>query len=139
MIKRYWCATATAVVAALSTVLGTCPAAAAGVSLLSVQTGHSTVLSEPGLARVEVGDGRIAGVVPIGTTQIIVTGKAPGHTTVVVWTAAGRSSYEVTVTEEQLDDLAQILRATIDEPNVEVLSFNHSIVVRGVVADGGHF
>jgi Flp pilus assembly secretin CpaC len=112
---------------------------APAVSLLSLQTGHSTVLSVPGLSRVEVGDARITGVVPIGTSQIVLTGKAPGHTTVVVWTLAGRTSYEVTVTEEQLDDLAQVLRATIDEPNVEVLSFNHSIVVRGVVADGGHY
>ena len=131
-----------AVLAAM--LIATVPAMAARasterVSLLSLQTGHSTVLAAPGLERVEVGDGRIAGIVPIGTSQIVLTGKAPGHTTVVVWTAAGRLSYEVTVTEAQLDDLAQVLRATINEPNVEVLSFNHSIVVRGVVADGGHY
>lgn len=114
------------------------PARAENVALLSLQSGHSTVLQAPGLQRVEVGDGRIASVIPIQTSQIVVTGKAPGHTTVFAWTASGRLTYEVTVTQEQLDDLAQILRTSISEPGVEVVSFNHSIVVRGTVPDGGH-
>lgn len=139
MIKRIWRAAAWTLLAAGLAALGPQAASAASASLLSVQSGHSTVLQTPGLDRVEVGDGRIAGVVPIGTSQIVVTGKAPGHTTVVVWTAGGRSSYEITVTEAQLDDLAEILRATINQPNIEVLSFNHSIIVRGTVADGGHY
>src|SRR5579862_3548123 len=108
------------------------------VALVSLQTGHSTILQTPGLERVAVGDGRIAGVVPIGTSQIVISGKAPGHTTIFAWTASGRLSYELTVTEEQLDDLAQLLRSTLNEPGVEVVSFNHSIVVRGTVPDGGH-
>ena len=137
MVKRYWCAAMATVIVALAS-FGP-QKAAAQVSLLSVQSGHSTVLATPGLSRVEVGDGRIAGVVPIGTAQVVITGKSPGHTTIFVWTAGGRSSYEVTVTEEQLDDLAQVLRATINEPGIEVMSFNHSIVVRGNVADGGHY
>lgn len=137
MVKRYWCAALAAVVVAMAA-FGP-QKAAAQASLLSVQSGHSTVLATPGLSRVEVGDGRIAGVVPIGTAQIVITGKSPGHTTIFVWTAGGRSSYEVTVTQEQLDDLAQVMRATINEPGVEVMSFNHSVVVRGVVADGGHY
>ena len=113
-------------------------ARAESVALLSVQSGHSTVLQTPGLERVAIGDGRIASVVPIATSEIVITGKSPGHTTVFAWTSAGRLSYEVTVTQEQLDDLAQILRTSISEPGVEVISFNHSIVVRGAVPDGGH-
>ena len=108
------------------------------VALLSLQSGHSTVLQTPGLERVAVGDERIASVVPIRTDEIVVTGKAPGHTTIYAWTASGRVSYEITVTQQQLDDLAQLLRTSIGEPGVEVISFNHSIVVRGTVPDGGH-
>ncbi len=114
-------------------------ATVAADSVLSVETGRSTVLTTPGLARIEVGDARIAGVVAMGTSQTVITGKAPGHTTVVVWTTGGRSSYEVTVTQSQLDDIAQVLRATINQSGIEVLSFNHSIVVRGNVPDGSRF
>ena len=104
-----------------------------------MQSGHSVLLQTPGLSRVAVGDGRIAGVVPIGSSQLVINGKAPGHTTVFIWEAGLRATYEVTVTEQQVDQIAQMLRTSIDEPRVQVVSFNNSVVVRGIVADGAHF
>jgi pilus assembly protein CpaC len=123
------------------TVLAAGPAAAQteAVQLLSVQSGHSVLLQTPGLSRVAVGDGRIAGVVPIGSSQLVINGKAPGHTTVFIWEDGGRATYEVTVTEQEVDQIAQMLRTSIDEPHVQVVSFNRSVVVRGTVADGAHF
>jgi Flp pilus assembly secretin CpaC len=115
------------------------PASADQVTLLSVQSGHSVLLKAEGLTRVAVGDGRIAGVVPVGTSQIVVNGKAPGHTTIFVWAGGQRLTYEVTVTQQQLDDLAQMLRSAITIPTVEVVSFDHSIVIRGNVSDGAQF
>lgn len=113
--------------------------AADSVSLLSVQSGHSVILQTPGLARVAVGDGRIAGVLPVGTSQLVINGKAPGRTTVFVWEAGRRVTYEVTVSEQNMDDLAQMIRSAISEPNVEVLSFRNSVVLKGTVADGAHY
>ncbi len=125
--------------AALAAFGATAPALAETVSLLSVQSGHSVLLQTPGLSRVAVGDGRIAGVLPIGTAQLVVNGKAPGHTTVFVWLGGHREAYEVTVTEQNMDDLAQMLRTSIDDPSVQVVSFRNSVVVRGTVEDGAHF
>src|SRR5579864_6386421 len=92
--------------------------AAETVSLLSVQSGHSVLLQADGLTRVAVGDARIAGVLPIGTTQLVINGKAPGHTTIFVWLGHRRATYEITVTEQGMDDLAQMLRTSINLPNV---------------------
>ena len=128
-----------AAAAALGLLWCTAPVSADQVSLLSIQSGHSAVLQAEGLTRVAVGDGRIAGAVPIGTSQVVINGKAPGHTTVFVWAGGRRTTYEVTVTEQQLDDLAQMLRSAISAPSVEVVSFDHSIVVRGTVGDGAQF
>jgi pilus assembly protein CpaC len=125
--------------AAIAVLSAPAPATAETVSVLSVQSGHSVLMQTPGLTRVAVGDGRIAGVLPIGTTQLVVNGKAPGHTTVFVWLGHRRETYDVTVTEQSMDDLAQMLRTSIDEPNVQVMSFRDSVVVRGTVADGAHF
>ena len=113
--------------------------AAEVVSLISIQSGHSVVIETHGLSRVAVGDGRIAGVLPIGTSQLVINGKSPGRTTVFVWENGYRSTYEVTVTEQNMDDLAQMLRSSIDLPNVRVVSFRNSVVVRGTVADGAQF
>jgi Flp pilus assembly secretin CpaC len=115
------------------------PVSADSVTLVSIQSGHSILLKAEGLTRVAVGDGRIAGIVPVGTSQVVVNGKAPGHTTVFIWAGGRRETYEVTVTEQQLDDLAQMLRSAISAPSVQVVSFDHSIVVRGSVGDGAQF
>jgi Flp pilus assembly secretin CpaC len=115
------------------------PASADQVTLLSIQSGHSVLLKAEGLTRVAVGDGRIAGVVPIGTSQVVVNGKAPGHTTVFVWADGKRQTYEVTVTQQELDDVAQMIRSAISVPGVQVISFDTSIVVRGTVSDGAQF
>lgn len=122
-------------------VLAAAPAAQAAetLSLLSVESGQSVVLPAAGLTRVAVGDSRIAGVLPIGTSQLVVNGKAPGHTTVFVWEGRRREEYEVTVTEQSMDDLAQMLRTTLNQPGVQVLSFRNSVVVQGTVADGAQF
>lgn len=113
--------------------------AAQSIQLLSVESGHSVLLNTPGLSRVAVGDGRIAGVLPIGTSQLVVNGKAPGQTTVFVWESGMRRSYEVTVTEQTMDDLAQMLRTSITMPDVQVFAFRNSVVLRGTVANGAQF
>ena len=115
------------------------PVSADQITLVSIQSGHSIVLKTEGLTRVAVGDGRIAGVVPVGTSQVVVNAKAPGHTTLFIWAGGKRVTYEVTVTQQQLDDLAQMLRSAISAPGVQVVSFDHSIVVRGTVSDGAQF
>jgi Flp pilus assembly secretin CpaC len=115
------------------------PAGSEEVSALSIQTGHSLILETPGLTRVAVGDGRIAGVVPIGTSQIVLNGKMAGHTSIFVWAGGDRTTYEITVTEQSADDIARMIRSAIQMPNVQVISFNKSIVLRGNVEDGQDF
>jgi pilus assembly protein CpaC len=114
------------------------PSIAQPLAAISLPAGRSTTIEAPGLTRVAVGDGRIAGVVPIGTSQVIINAKAPGHTTVLVWTRDGRHEYDVTVTEQTLDDLAQMLRTTLDEPGVSVEPIGRALVIKGDVADQAH-
>lgn len=124
----------------LTLILGSVASHAAElVSVISLQSGHSVILQTPGITKIAIGDGRIVGAVPVGGSQIVVNGKAPGHTTVFVWTTGRRYTYEVTVTEQMVDDLAQMLRTSVQDPNVEIVSFGHSVVVRGTVHDGAAF
>ena len=113
------------------------PAFAQPIAAISLPSGRSTTIEAPGLTRVAIGDGRIAGVVPVGTSQVIVNAKAPGHTTLLVWTNGGRREYDVTVTEQTLDDLAQMLRTTLSEPGVTIDPIGRALVVKGDVADQG--
>src|SRR5271156_2157532 len=111
------------------------PAGAESTSILAVQTFHSIILNTPNLTRIAIGDGRIAGVVPIGTSQLLINGKSIGHTTLMVWQGSRRTDYEITVTESGADDIAQILRAAINEPGVEVVEVDYNFIIRGTVPD----
>jgi Flp pilus assembly secretin CpaC len=134
VIKRT-CLSFPAIAALVTGLAGTSPALADPVTIVSVQTGHSIVVDAPHLNRIAVGDSRIAGVVPIGTSQLVVNGKAAGHTTVFVWSGGSRRSYEVTVTEQGFDDIAKLLRSAINEPDVQVVAFDANLLVRGSVPD----
>jgi len=111
------------------------PASSEAVAVYSIQTGRSIVLKTPGLERVAVGDSRIAGIVPLGTSEVVVNGKSPGHTTIFIWMGGARKTYEFTVTDQNLDAIAGILRGAIDEPGVEVVTFAQNIIIRGSVPD----
>lgn len=106
---------------------------------VTLASGHSMVLDTPALRRLAVGDARIASVVAIGTAQVLISGKAPGQTSVIVWSAGVQRTYEVAVTEQALDSIAKMLRASLTEPDVSVIDFDHSIVVRGTVENAVRF
>jgi Flp pilus assembly secretin CpaC len=109
--------------------------ASAHPDVISLQSGHSMIIAAPGLTRVAVGDGKIAGVVPIGTSQLIVNGKDAGTTSLFVWTYNGRRTYIVNVTEGVLDDFAQMLQSAINQPSVRVESYGKNVLVSGMVDD----
>ena len=111
------------------------PASSEAVAVYSIQTGRSIVLKTPGLERVAVGDSKIAGIVPLGTSEVVVNGKTPGHTTIFIWMNGARKTYEFTVTDQNLDAVAGILRGAIDEPDVEIVTFGQNIILRGNVPD----
>src|SRR6202790_2982804 len=124
---------------ALSLAGAAVPAKPKKISIILVQTGPSLVLRAPQLTRVAVGDSRIAGVVPIGTSQVVVNGKSMGHTTIFVRCGGKRQSYEVTVTEQGFDDIAKLLRAAINETDVQVVAFESNVFIRGSVSDAVAF
>ncbi len=103
--------------------------------VISLQSGHSTIIAAPGLTRVAVGDGKIAGVVPIGTSQLIVNGKKPGATSLFVWASGGRRTYVVNVTEAVLDSFARMLQSAINDPGVRVENYGSNVLVTGEVMD----
>ncbi len=103
---------------------------------VTLRTGQSVVVSTPRLTRVAVGDGKIAGVLPVGNTEIVINGRAAGRTTLLVWAGGGRRSFDVIVTEQSLDSLKSMLQGAIADPDVHVDAYDRSIVLNGSVANG---
>ncbi|GEM_PF-87503 len=75
---------------------------------VSLEEGAGRLLAVDGLVRVAVADPRVLGVVPVSDRELLVTGRAPGRTTMYVWDGANRArAYEVQVIPA-LDRLAML-------------------------------
>jgi len=113
-----------------------CPvqAAFAQTRLISLSVGSSSIVPAPGMTRVAVGDGSVAGIVPTGN-QLVINGKAPGRTTVAIWTRSDRTDYEVVVTEPSLDSVEQVIRQSLNIPGLVVSQSPGTIFVTGNVAN----
>ncbi len=108
---------------------------AATPTALSLATGQSVVLPAAELVRVAVGDGKIAGVVPIGTREVLVNGKASGTTTLFLWTRDGRRDYVVTVIDQGLTTLRRMISAAIVVPGVHIDAIDRTLVATGAVTN----
>ncbi len=108
-------------------------------SIISIETGHSAVIKAHDVVRIAVGDSKVAGVVPIGRNSVVVNGKAAGHTTVFVWQGTEMRSYEVTVSEGGLGEIARMIQTAIAEPNVRVQTFGANTIVSGTVPDAAAY
>ncbi|HEY9086290.1 MAG TPA: pilus assembly protein N-terminal domain-containing protein [Candidatus Tyrphobacter sp.] len=103
--------------------------------VVRLQSGHSTLMHIAGITRVAIGDGRIAGVVPLGTTQLIINGKEPGTTSLFVWAGGTRRTYVVSVTDAFLDNFAQMIQGALNNPGIRVTSYGANILISGTVPD----
>jgi Flp pilus assembly secretin CpaC len=120
--------------AALVTITLSAPAAAIE-HIVSLSVGSSHVVPAPGIMRVAVGDGTVAGVVPAGD-ELIINGKSPGRTTVAIWMRDGsRQEYEVVVTDSGIDTIEQMIRQALDLTTVSVSQAGGAVLVRGTVPD----
>jgi Flp pilus assembly secretin CpaC len=109
-------------------------AAFAQTRLISLSVGSSSIVPAPGMTRVAVGDGSVAGIVPTGN-QLVINGKAPGRTTVAIWTRSDRTDYEIIVTEPSLDSVEQVIRQSLNVPGLVVSQSPGTIFVTGNVVN----
>jgi Flp pilus assembly secretin CpaC len=128
----------TSVIAAAAALIAVTPlgARAEGTVPVTLRTGQSVSVSTPRLTRVAVGDGKIAGVLAVGNSEIVINGRSAGRTTLLVWTNGGRRTFDVTVTEQSLTSLRAMLQGAITDPAVHVDAYDRSIVLNGTVANG---
>ncbi len=110
---------------------------------LSVSVGKSVVLdlAKP-ITRIVVGLGDFAEAIAMSPTQVLVNGKAPGETTLILWDASGgRQFFNVTVrasnfvSNDRLESLRRELRAELPGQPLKVSEEDGNIFLRGTVRD----
>ena len=108
---------------------------------LSLAVGKSVVLdlARP-VTRIVVGLGGFAEAQAVSPTQILLSGKAPGETSLIIWDqSGGRQFFNVTVrpsvfgANDALEGVRRELRAELPGQNVRVSEDNGVIFLRGTV------
>jgi pilus assembly protein CpaC len=94
------------------------------------------------IMRVAIGLGDIAEATAISPTEIMLNGKAPGETSLIIWdTTGGRQFFNVTVRasasvlNDNLDAVRRELRTELPGQVLKVSSENGSVLLRGTVKD----
>ncbi len=110
---------------------------------LSLAVGKSVVLdlARP-VVRIVVGLGGFAEAQAVSPTQILLSGKAPGETSLIIWDqTGGRQFFNVSVrqstfsSQDALDGVRRELRAELPGQNVRVSQDNGVIFLRGTVSN----
>ena len=98
-------------------------------------------LAKP-ISRVSIGLGDIAEVHAVTRTEVMVNGKAPGETSLIIWdTKGGRQFFNVTVranttaANDNLEAVRREMRAELPGQAIKVTSDNGSIFLRGNAKD----
>jgi pilus assembly protein CpaC len=110
---------------------------------LFVTAGKSAVIESPvDIDRVSVANGDIAEAVVINPRELLVNGKTPGSTTLIVWQRGGnRLLFDLTVrsnntvSDAAIDRIRQELRNELGDQPVTLTVENKNAILRGTVKD----
>jgi pilus assembly protein CpaC len=96
------------------------PASAGKAEPLTVAAGRSLVLEMPNeVSTVSIADSKVADAAVGSERSVVLNGKAPGHTSLVVWEENGQFTlYDVTVTDQSSKPQV-LLQCKISELNVQ--------------------
>lgn len=110
---------------------------------LNVEVGKAVLVdcAQP-IKQVAVGTGDVAEATAISPTEIMITGKGPGVTSLIIWDIhGGRQFFNVTVrpsaglTGDSLDAIRRELRTELPGQVIRVSYSNNSVFLRGTVSD----
>jgi pilus assembly protein CpaC len=110
---------------------------------LVVAVGKSVVVDcARTIERIAVGSGDLAEATAVSTSEVLINGKAPGETTLIVWQAGGgRQFFNVkvransSVATDRIEALRRELRTELPGQTLRVTSEGGTIFLRGTVKD----
>lgn len=110
---------------------------------LNVEVGKAVLVdcAQP-IQRVALGAGEVAEATAVSPTEIMITGKGPGVTSLIIWDIhGGRQFFNVTVRPnvglvgDNLDAIRRELRTELPGEPIRVSYSNNSVFLRGTVKD----
>lgn len=102
---------------------------------IAVAVNSSQILRSYGVERVAVANPEIADVMVVSGNEVMVVGKAPGRTTLHVWSNWNdRTSYVVEVAADDVP-IANEIRRILGIDNIKVSKVGKTVILQGRIAD----
>jgi pilus assembly protein CpaC len=105
----------------------------------NVTVGKSIVVDSPiPIGRISITDGAMAEAVGIGPREILINGKAPGETSVILWQNDGSRliyNLNVRVSPARVDAVRQQIALEFPGDDINIVFDNNAVFVRGTVKD----
>ena len=115
------------------------PPAAPKPDPLLVTVGKSLIIDSPlNIERISIANDVLVDAVPISPKEVLVNGKAPGETSVIIWQKNGsRLVFELTVrpSSAKLEAVRQQIARDFPDTDINVTYDNDTAFVRGTVKD----
>jgi pilus assembly protein CpaC len=102
---------------------------------ITLTAGRGQLLQFPDdTSRVSVSDPNIADAIVVSPHDVVLNGKAPGNTTIMIWHGDNVSPYAINV-EPDLSEIQKQLKATFPNEHIDVASSKDAIILSGVVGE----
>src|SRR5580700_4248894 len=106
---------------------------------LIVTVGMSMIIDSPvAVTKISIANGDLAEAVAVNPQEILINGKAPGETSLIVWQQGGtRLVYDliVRISSQKLDNARQQIARDFPDEDISVTFDNDTAFVRGSVKD----
>jgi pilus assembly protein CpaC len=106
---------------------------------LTVTVGMSMIIDSPvAVSKISIANGDLAEAVAVNPQEILINGKAPGETSLIVWQQGGtRLVYDlmVRISSQKLDNVRQQIARDFPDEDISVTFDNDTAFVRGSVKD----
>jgi pilus assembly protein CpaC len=113
--------------------------ASAAPEKLTVTVGKSMIIDSPvNIQRISFADGNIVEAVAVNPKEVLINGKAPGDTSLIIWQQGGnRLLYDLTVrlSSNKLDIVRQQIARDFPNEDINITYENDTAFVRGTVRD----
>ncbi|MDT8903667.1 type II and III secretion system protein family protein [Anaeroselena agilis] len=110
------------------------PTPASANEKISVAVSQSRLFNISGVERVAVANPEVADVLVVSGSEVLIVGKQPGVTTLHIWSAAGRGSYDVEVGTNDTQ-IANDIKAILGYPDIRVSKVGKNVILEGGVND----
>lgn len=101
---------------------------------LAVPVNQSIILNFTSVERVAIANPDIADVAVVPGGEVVVVGKAPGITSFHIWTAAGRTTYDIEVGSNDTM-IANTIKSILNYPDIKVSKVGKTVILEGKLRD----